>query len=181
MENKTSSNKVAIKWAAFYIVVSIVLTYVYQFLKVDATSGIKYVAYIPFIAFLLLSLKEYKDQFNGGYLTFGEGFVTGLKYTIITSIVMGLFIYIYWTILSPQMYQQVIDKSREQMEAKGNMTSDQIDASMQYLTAGLLTIIATVFSIIGGIIISLIAAAIFKKERPPFTIDESVPYSDPTV
>src|ERR1700757_4706859 len=106
-----SSNKVSIKWSLFLVIVSIILTYIYQFLNIDQTSSIKYINYIPYIAFMLLAQKEYRDQL-GGYMTFGEGFLTGFKYAAITAVLLALFMYIYFTLLSPQVFQQIVDASR---------------------------------------------------------------------
>lgn len=174
-----SSNKVVIKWSLFYIVVSIILTYVYQFLNVDQTSGIKYINYIPYIAFMLLAQKEYKEEL-GGYMTFGEGFLAGFKYTAITAVLLALFVYIYFTLLSPQVFQQVIDGSRAKLEARGNLTDDQINTALSFTTVGFTCIILVIGSLIMGTIIALIGAAIFKKERPSFLANEAN-YTDPAV
>jgi len=168
MENTVlSSNKLVIKWSLFYIIVSIILTYAFQLLNIDPNSGIKFISLLPYIGFMFLCQKEYKDQL-GGYLTFGQGFLAGFKYTVITAILATLFIYIYWTILSPQVFQQIVDSSRAKMEAKGNLTEEQINMAMSFTTVGLMTIIIFITSIITGTIIALIGAAIFKKQPPMF-------------
>ena len=168
MENTVlSSNKLVIKWSLFYIIVSIILTYVYQLINIDPNSGIKYVSLLPYVGFMFLCQKEYKDQL-GGYLTFGQGFLAGFKYTVITAILATLFIYIYWTILSPQVFQQIMDASKAKMEAKGTMTEDQINMAMSFTTVGFMTIMILIFSLITGTIISLIGAAIFRKQPPMF-------------
>ena len=83
MENsKPNATKVATKWALIYILTSIVITYLFQILNIDQNSGFKYLVYIPFIAFLLLAQKEYRDQLNG-FLTFGEGFSSGFRFSLI--------------------------------------------------------------------------------------------------
>ena len=175
-----SSNKVSVKWSLFYVVVSIILTYVYQFLNLDMNSGIKYITYIPYIAFMFLAQKEYKEQL-GGFMTFGEGFLTGFKYTVIAAILIALFTYIYFTILSPQIYQQIIDASKAKMEAKGNLSDDQINTALSFTTPGFMAIIIVIVSIIMGAIIALIGAAIFKKDRPAFFAQDPANYSDPAV
>jgi len=175
-----SSNKVSVKWSLFYVVVSIILTYVYQFLNLDPTSSIKYINYIPYIAFMFLAQKEYKEQL-GGFMTFGEGFLAGFKYTAISAVLIALFTYIYFTLLSPQVFQQIIDASKAKLEAKGNMTDDQINTVLSYTTPGLTCIFVVVGSLIVGTIISLIGAAIFKKDKPPFFAQDPANYTDPAV
>lgn len=174
-----SSNKVVIKWSLFYLVVSIILTYVYQFLNIDQTSSIKYINYLPYIGFMFLAQKEYRDQL-GGFMTFGEAFLAGFKYTAITAVLLALFTYIYFTLLSPQVFQQILDDSRAKLEAKGGLTDDQINTALSYTTAGFTSIIIVIGSLIMGSIIALIGAAIFKKEKPLFLNNETN-YVDPAV
>ncbi|MDB5000009.1 MAG: hypothetical protein JWR76_1086, partial [Mucilaginibacter sp.] len=52
MENlSVNSTKIATKWALIYVVVSIIITYTFQFLNIDQNSPAKYIGYLPFIAF----------------------------------------------------------------------------------------------------------------------------------
>jgi hypothetical protein len=170
MENTApSSTKVAFKWSIICTIVAIIITYTFQFLNIDQNSGIKYVGIVPFIAFLLLAQKEFKDQL-GGYLTFGQGFGVGFKFSLFTGLIMAVFIYVYLAILSPQILDQALATQQDQMTQKG-MTSEQIDQAMSIakhwgpLFGALGTII---FDAIIGAIIALIGAAIFKKDPPMF-------------
>jgi len=179
---KPSSNQAAFKWGIIYVVTAIVITYAFQFLNVDQTSPAKYISYIPFIAFLLLAQKEYKDQL-GGYLKFGEGFMTGFKYSVISGILLAIFIYLYFSYLSPQVYEQVLTSTQTQLEAKGQ-SSDQVEVAMNFMKSyGIIT--TTIGMLIGttivGSVIALIGAAIFKRDRPPFDMDIENSYTDPTV
>jgi hypothetical protein len=178
MATTISSTRPAVKWGLFYTIVAIIITYLFQILNVDITSSAKYISYIPFIAFLLLAQKEYKDQLDG-YLTFGEGFLTGFKYSVITGVLGALFTYIYFTLLSPQVYQTLLDGAKAKMESQGNVTDDQMDMALKIMSPGIICAFAVIGSLIFGSIVSLIGAAIFKKDKPPFITD--VPYTDPTV
>ena len=173
MTSTISSNKVAVKWSLISVIVSIVLTYTYQFLNIDQSSGVKYIGLIPYIAFMFLAQKEYKDLIV--YPTFGQSFMTGFKYVIITLVLGSIFTYIYWTLLSPQIFQALVDTAKQQAEAKG------AELPAIFTSAGFYIILGAIFSLIAGIIIALIGAAIFKKDKPPFATDENVPYSDPAV
>lgn len=170
MENQgISSTKVAFKWSIICVIVAIVITYTFQFLNIDQNSGIKYVGILPFIAFLLLAQKEFKDQL-GGYLTFGQGFGAGFKFSIFTGLIMSVFIYVYLAILSPQVLDQALAAQQDQMTKKG-MTSEQIDQAMNIAKhwGPLFGAVGTIiFDAIIGAIVALIGAAIFKNEPPMF-------------
>jgi hypothetical protein len=181
MENiAVNPKKIAFKWSLIYLVTSIVITYLFQFMNVDQSSGAKYISYIPFLVYLLLAQKEYKDGL-GGYLTFGEGFSTGFLFSIFSGLLLAVFVYIYLSFLSPQIFEQAINTAQDKLTEQGNLSSQQIDTAMQ-ITRKYGVILGTVGAVFGsaiiGAIFALIGAAIFKNPRPPFEADS---YTDPTV
>src|SRR3569623_781738 len=97
---KPNPTKVATKWALINFVTSIVLTYAIQFVSKDPNSPLKYLGYVPLIAFLMLTQKEFKQQL-GGYITFGEAFSAGFRYAVFTSLLIAVFTYVYLAFLDP--------------------------------------------------------------------------------
>jgi len=164
--------KVAFKWAIIYVITSIVITYAFQLLNIDQNGPAKYLGYIPFIAFLFLAQKEYKDQL-GSYLTFNQGFMSGFLYAVFGGIMIGVFVFIYLQFLSPQMMDQALATQQEKMAAQG-LSDEQMKQSME-IAKKFGPIIGAVFTIIilpiVGALLALIGAAIFKKEKPMFTDD----------
>jgi len=173
MENsKPNSTNVAFKWALISFVVGIVFMYLWQFMNVPQTSPIKWIGYVAFIAFLLLAQKEFRDQL-GGFISFGDAFLAGFLFSVFAGILSAIFIYVYYSYLSPQVYQQVLDAQRAAMEAK-NMPSDQVDQGMKIMnnygiiiTTGMVVVLTPII----GAVIALIGAAIFKKERSILDIE----------
>ena len=98
METIVNQNKIVLKWTLISVITSIVITYIFQFANVDQSSGIKYISSIPFIVYLFLAQKEYKDQL-GGYISFGKAFSTGFKYAIFSGIILAIFTYLYLNLL----------------------------------------------------------------------------------
>jgi hypothetical protein len=171
---KQNSTKIAFKWALISLGTSIVLTYLWQFLDVNPTSPIVYLGFIFFIAFLLLAQKEYKDQL-GGFITFGEAFLSGFLFSVFSGILSAIFLFIYYSYLSPQAYQLILDAQRAGMEAKG-LSSDQVDQAMEITTkyGKILTFVGGIIvTPIFGAIVALVGAAIFKKERSILDIENN--------
>lgn len=173
-----SSNKVVIKWSLFYIAVSIILTFVYQFLSIDQNSAIKYISFIPYIAFMALALKEFMDEL-GGYMSYGTAFLTAFKYVVITDILSILFSYIYMTLINPQMYQDAIDAMKTKWQQSG-MADEQVNKMAGIFTPFIISLVAFLFLLIAGTIIALIVAAFFKKDKPAF-MENDINYTDPAV
>ncbi|WP_295798063.1 DUF4199 domain-containing protein [Mucilaginibacter sp.] len=184
MENVAPSpSSVAIKWALIGFFVSIVITYAFQLLNVDVNSPVKYISYVFFIAFLLLGQKEFKDKL-GGFVTFGQAFLEGFLFSVFYGIMVAIFTYIYFTMLSPAVWDQAMNAAQKNLEAKGTLSSDQIESAMN-ISRKYGILIAVVGVAIGtpimGAIIALIGAAIFKKERSPLDMVQDSNYSDPAV
>ncbi len=174
---KPNSTNVAIKWSVFYLLTSIILTYLYQFLNVDPTSAVKYIGFIALFAFLFLSQKEFKEQL-GGYISYGDAFVNGLWYSLFSGLMLAIFSYLYFAILSPAALDKMLAVTQAQMEAKGTATPEQIATSMDFMKKfGIyfFTIGSGIGIIFFGIIGALITAAILKKDRSPLDIAENSP------
>lgn len=179
-QSAPTAKKVAIKWSLIYILTAIVITYIIEIAKIDPNSSVKYLGYIPLIAFLLLAQKEFKDQL-GGYVKFGDAFLAGFLYSLFAGIMFGVFLYIYLTFLSPEVFAKTIDSQRDAMAAKG-LSSEQIDKGIDIAKkygAIIGAFVIVIWYLILGVIISLIGAAIFKKERSAFDPEPEV--TDPAV
>ncbi|MGZ3777057.1 MAG: DUF4199 domain-containing protein [Mucilaginibacter sp.] len=173
---KPNPNNIAIKWTLINVATGIVLTYVFQFANIGISSSVRYLAYIPFIAFLFLAQKEFKDQL-GGYMKFGEGFTIALRYGIFSGLILAVFIYLYYAILSPEMYTKMLAEQRDAMAAKG-LTSDQVDQGMEFMNKmGMIFVVigAAIGTFVMALILGLIGAAIFKKERSAFDPEPTDP------
>lgn len=177
MENSVTPpnpTKVATKWALINSLTAIIIVYLLYYLNVPLKSPIQYVSYVFFIAYLFLSQKEFKDEL-GGFITFGQAFSTGFRYAVFTGLVTGVFIYLYYSILNPEAYDKVLEITQTSMEEQ-NAPSSQIEKTMDIMHSWgplLSAFGVAVGSAIVGAIISLITAAIIKKERSPLDIADS--------
>ena len=183
MPQEQNPTKVATKWALIFLVTGIVTTYLFQLLNLPDTSPIRYVSYLFLIGYLVLTQKEYKEQL-GGYLTFGQGFSAGFRYALFSGLLFGVFMALYLAFLNPDAMNKIITAQADAMTAKGT-PSDQVEKSgeiMHKYGAILVSFGVAVWFAILGLLISLVTAAILKKERTAFnTPDVAENYTDPTV
>lgn len=173
--------KIASKWAIIYVVVTIVITYTFQFLNLDQNSPIKYVIYLPFIAFCFLTEKEFKDRL-GGFVTFGKAFSAGFRYALFTGILYSLFLFIYLKVLNPTIMQTLIDTQEAALANKGQ-SQEAIDKSNRIMTAYgpvLFAVGSAISTTIFGCIVSLVSAAILKREPSVYDMPDEQKI-DPTV
>jgi hypothetical protein len=168
-QSPVSATKIAIKWSLIYLLTAIAITFAFEAAKFDLNSPVKYLGYIPLILFLFLAQKEYKDK-QGGYIKFGDAFLTGFWYGLFAGILFAVFTFVYLSFISPELFANSIEAQRDAMAAKG-LSPDQVDKGIE-IAKKYGAIIGSVGIAIGyiilGLIVSLIGAAIFKKERTAF-------------
>jgi energy-converting hydrogenase Eha subunit A len=175
--------KVATKWALIATATSIVLTFVYQFLNVAQDSPARYISILPSIAFIILAQIEYKEML-GGHITFGKAFSTGFRVGLFAGILGAVFMFIYVSYIYPEFIPQMMEAQKAKMAEK-NMSDEQIEQAMRMTSKMMspiwLSFFAAVGGAISGAIISLITAAIVKKDPPPFDGEAYVQPTDQTV
>ena len=77
-----------------------------------------------FPIFLVYSIRDYKENYNGGFLHFWQGFSIGMLVILIIAIIMALFILIFGSWIEPDFVSNFIKTSIDQIKsAKENISS----------------------------------------------------------
>lgn len=120
---------------------------------------------------IYLGIKEIRETQLDGFLTFGQGFKSGMAIALIAGIVSAIFTYIYIEFIDPGLIDKVMATTEAQWEEQ-NMPEEQMDMARKWMgymmNPLIMSLIATVSVIFWGMIKSLIAAALLKKDAPPF-------------
>ena len=121
---------------------------------------------------MYLGLKEVRDQDLGGYLTMGQAFRNGMKIAVIAGLISAVFTFIYMKFIDPDMGERILEGAEDQWDKQG-LPEDQRDMARKFTGMFLNPMIMAPFVLIWtafwGVIKSLIAGAILKKE-PPITV-----------
>jgi uncharacterized protein (DUF486 family) len=119
---------------------------------------------------IVLALKEYR-KLNGGYMTYGQGLGLGLMVSLIAGLLSGLFSMFYIQFIDPSITEKIIDATMDQMAAFGvddSVLDNQREEIMASQTPLKQVTGALGNALFSGLILSLIIAAIMKKNRPEF-------------
>jgi hypothetical protein len=166
--------KTAITWASIAFFIIVLFIYGFYFLGIDQKSPINYLSYLPFLACLFLAVRFHKETELGGFISFKRAFGTGFRFSSFLSLLMGVFMYTYMKWLNPDVLTQSLLEAENKM-LDGGSSSDQIEMAMDIsrnwgpLIAGITT---TIMYTLSGVVVSLIVAAILKREEPFFTTEE---------
>ncbi len=167
-----SIKQVALKWGFIAGIISIAFFMVIVMADLVGNSAVGWLGYLPFIIILFLANNEFKKE-GDGFMSYNQGLALGTLIALVSSIVSGIFSYIYTKFIVPDFYEQMMDKMIGIWESQG-MTEEQIDAALGIMSKFQNPELGFVFSVLGavflGFIISLIVAAITKKVDPDLSI-----------
>jgi hypothetical protein len=107
---------------------------------------------IPAIAIYVLALLDKRKNFYGGYMSYKQGFISGLIITLIVTLFTPLIQFVTSTIITPDFFKNMIEYSvsegkMEQGEAEDFFTlrSYMIQASIGAPFMGLITTVVVAF------------------------------------
>jgi len=88
-----------------------------------------YLSILLAMIFIFFGIRHFRDQVNGGYLSFGQGLKIGVLIVLIPAVAFGLFDILYTEVLNPSWkddyYSKYIDGLRKSVAA------DKLDAAIK--------------------------------------------------
>jgi hypothetical protein len=166
---KSSIFNYAIKWALVLSLLQIVYSLVVYLIGQTLNPVTGWLQYIVIIAFGTYATINFRNKERGGALTFGEGFGVCFQLILFAGIITAIyFVFIFIQFIDPGFVDETIRVSQQKMIDKG-MTDDQIEMALKYtkmfMKPGIMFVFAIVGSAFMGAILSLIVAAISRKEN----------------
>lgn len=118
----------------------------------------------------VLAIRKHRDEELAGYISFGRAFTTGFLVNLIIAVVSLIWTYVFFSFVAPELIEQIVEKSMQQMSEQRGMSEEDIEKSMgmmKWMFSPLFFSISAGIAIaLIGAIISLITAAIMKKPLP---------------
>lgn len=164
--------KISLIFAA-YILVTIVITGLLN-LDMGPTAPIATrivsgaLNWVPFI-FAVYYVQNTHKQDLGGFITYGRAFSAGFRFSVYAGLFTGILMFLYYQFIDAAAMEKIVDATvaaaKSDQEAKG------VEMMRPYFTISTAFGAAVMFTI-SGLIVSLISAAIVKRDR-------SLHYEDP--
>lgn len=177
---KVSPFKTALTYGIYMAVVSILIslivwaTNLMESLGLFGTSAIGLVNLLVMVILLIIFTKLYRDNLLGGKITFKQAFTFGVLVVVCSSLISGLYNYIFFKFIDPGYMERIMTMMQEkmyQMLSNRGLPEDQIETAMRaFEEKGIPTPLESVQQallggLIGGAIMSLISSAIVKKNK----------------
>ena len=120
-------------------------------------------------AIIVMALKKVKEG-NSGFLSLGEAIKTGLGISLVSAIIYGVYLLIFYNVIEPDYFANMIE-FQEQMIAERypQLTDEQLEGAQKnaamFASTGPNLTITIIVSLFFGLIISLIAGLVMKKSN----------------
>lgn len=173
MEQKTSTLNYSLKWGVIIGVILIIYTLLLYILDLSMNKALGWLSFVILIVGVFMAIKNYRDKLNNGLLSFGNGFSIGLLIFIFSGIISAIFSYVLFTYIAPELIDKITAAAEENLLNKGipeDMIETQMAMAKKFMSPTFMVLTSLISSVVIGAIISLIIAAILKKEnKTPFT------------
>ena len=120
---------------------------------------------------LYYGIKTYRDQHSEGYITYGRSLGLGVLISVFVGVIMGVFTYLLYTVIDPDLLEKTIKIAQEEM-LKTGMSEQQVETASEMqrtITSPTIMLFSSIFTFaFFGTIISLIVSIFTKKEKPIF-------------
>ncbi|HNQ62272.1 MAG TPA: DUF4199 domain-containing protein [Bacteroidia bacterium] len=172
MENPRTQTKVAMTYGAYYGLAGALVFLLFYFMGTDIQSRVpQYVGYVIMIIFIIMGIKNYRDEDLGGSISYGKSLGTGILIATFGGVITGAFTILFFTVIAPDMLERIITASQEKMLEQG-MDENSMQMAMEYTRKFMTPTWMFVFSILGsafmGLLFSLIISVFMKKDQTPF-------------
>jgi len=154
---------------------SIAFSVVTYALDVPFKSPVMYLSFIILLAGIIYGTLQYRNNSLGGYISFGQAFLSGFFIVLISMVIATLYSYVFMTFIDPSFLEKIIEQTLEQTEAKmleKGLSEDQmapaLEMTKKFMTPLWMTISGFLMNIIFGAIIAVVSAAFTKKENKSF-------------
>lgn len=170
MEKKNPSVLInALTWGVIIGLVSIVYSVILYMFNLTFNRALGYAGLIIIIAGLAIAMKSYRDNVLDGILPFGKAFGLGVLIVVVSGLLGSIFTYLLYTVIDPELQDKLLEFTADKMLESGRVPEAQLDQALEFskkfISPIYLTISGFIISCIGGTILALIMAAIFKNEE----------------
>jgi Protein of unknown function (DUF4199) len=160
----------ALAWTLCTAVFMLILYFTgYQTEKLAAGKNLQYLGILIPIVVLYLGINAVRDEQPGGVLTYGQGVSAGMGISVFAGLMGAVYTWFHFTFINPRFTEYMMEVVRSQWAQRG-LSAEQMDRAegftRTFISAPAQAIIGCVFTILIGLVLSLIVAAFLKRDKP---------------
>ena len=174
--NTIPTRPTALKYGLYLGIAAAVYSVVLFMTNMTGNTGMSIITYALIIGAIVLSCKEYKSL-TGGFMTFKQGFGLGFLTSVVGGVISSVVSFAY-ILMDKEAITNMVYQARMKLEENPDMTEEAIDMAMsmteKMMTPTMILVMGIVGSMFIGAIISLIVAAIMKKDDNGIIADDDM-------
>ncbi|HEC44569.1 MAG TPA: DUF4199 domain-containing protein [Bacteroides sp.] len=155
-------------WGLILSFASIIFNVILYMMDQNLNQALGYAGIIISLVVMILGIRSFRDNIRDGVLPFGTAFGFLMIVMIVSTIIGDIYTYILWTVIDPDIVGKMLDLQTEKMLEKG-IPEEAMEQAMtmtaKFMQPGIMIAMATATGLFFGAILSLIIAAIFKKDE----------------
>lgn len=170
MENKVSLWKNSVNYGLLAGILMVAFSLIQWLLGLMEIQALGFVGYLILAFFMYVGAKNWRDNFNDGWMTYGEAFKTGFYITLISVVIGLIYQYVFLNFIDPEFLANQLIKAEETILERNPNISDAdlekaLSISAKFTSGTMLAVMGLVMGIIFGTILSAIVAIFAKKEN----------------
>ncbi|QNE40093.1 DUF4199 domain-containing protein [Hymenobacter sp. NBH84] len=134
-------------------------------------SPVRWVSMLVLAGAIFLAQQFYKQN-NSSFMSYGQGLGIGAMVGAISGLVSGVYTFVYTQFINPDFMATALNKARTDMEARGNLSDEQIEQGLQmsskFMDGPFLYIGAILGTLFFAFLLALVISAFTKHKRPEF-------------
>jgi len=169
MENKVSVWKNSINYGLIGSMFMILFSVILYLLGMMENKWLGFISYLILAFAMYLAAKNWRDNINGGWMSYSEAFKTGFFVTLIAAVLLVIYNYIFFNFIDPDFIVEQMAKAEEKiLEAQPNISDADLEKALEmtakFTSTTMMAIFGFIFTVIIGSIISAIVAIFAKNE-----------------
>ncbi|MBA9079324.1 MULTISPECIES: DUF4199 domain-containing protein [Rufibacter] len=169
-EQTTSPSSVGVRYGLITGFISVIFSLVLYVTEMHQNKWMSVLSILILVAGIVMAHSYFKKE-NMGFMSYGQGLGIGVILSAVAGVLGSIFTFVYVKFIDTGFLEKARNAQIEEMEKNG-MSDDQIEQAMnmaeKFSGPGMMLVMGIVGSVVIGLIISLIVAAIMKKSRPEF-------------
>ena len=160
--------KPALIYGAILGGVGVLLGLIFYFLDLTTANWTQWVSFVVGIVVMVYCLIAYRNEYRGGFASYGQIFTMALAISIIAAIIGTIYTYLLFGLLDPDLVDKIRLAAEERIMNNPRIPESFYDQAMERLEKSLslkrMVMNAFIFGTVMNVILSLIVAAFVKKE-----------------
>jgi|WetSurMetagenome_2_1015567.scaffolds.fasta_scaffold352845_2 hypothetical protein len=173
-QSSTSQFKKTLIYGTILGFVLVVYSFILHKTNLENNTWLVLLHYIFVIAAIVVAIQCFRNQFNGGYISYGKALGTGILIVLWASIILTIYTYILTKYIDPSIMEKAKGLAMQKVENSGNEQQSEMATKMMdiMMTSGFMSLMTFIGNIFFGTIFSLIIAAFLKKDKDIFSETE---------